>query len=69
MTEKGVLYIVSTPIGNLEDITFRAVRILEDSSLIAAEDTRRTKILLSHYKISTPTISYYEHNRLSLIHI
>ena len=67
MTEKGVLYIVSTPIGNLEDITFRAVRILEDSSLIAAEDTRRTKILLSHYKISTPTISYYEHNRYARI--
>ena len=67
MTEKGVLYIVSTPIGNLEDITFRAIRILKDSPLIAAEDTRRSKVLLSHYNISTPTISYYEHNRYSRI--
>jgi len=67
MTEKGVLYIVSTPIGNLEDITFRAIRILKDSSLIAAEDTRRSKVLLSHYNISTPTISYYEHNRYTRI--
>ena len=67
MTEKGVLYIVSTPIGNLEDITFRAIRILKDSPLIAAEDTRRSKVLLSHYNISTPTISYYEHNRYTRI--
>ena len=67
MTEKGILYIVSTPIGNLEDITFRAIRILKDSSLIAAEDTRRSKVLLSHYNISTPTISYYEHNRYTRI--
>ena len=59
MTEKGVLYIVSTPIGNLEDITFRAIRILKDSSLIAAEDTRRSKVLLSHYNISTPCKNYY----------
>ena len=67
MIEKGVLYIVSTPIGNLEDITFRAIRILKDSSLIAAEDTLRSKVLVSHYNISTRTISYYEHNRYTRI--
>ena len=67
MGERGVLYIVSTPIGNLEDITFRALRILKESSLIAAEDTRQTKKLLNHYNIGTPTISYFEHNRFSRI--
>ena len=61
------LYIVSTPIGNLEDITLRAIRILKESSLIAAEDTRHTRKLLLHYKIITPTISYFEHNRLTRI--
>ncbi|MBT3479215.1 MAG: 16S rRNA (cytidine(1402)-2'-O)-methyltransferase [Candidatus Marinimicrobia bacterium] len=65
--DHGILYIVSTPIGNLEDITFRALRILKESSLIAAEDTRHTKRLLNHYDISTPTISYFEHNRFSRI--
>tara|TARA_B100000315_G_scaffold67587_1_gene61431 strand:- start:407 stop:1099 length:693 start_codon:yes stop_codon:yes gene_type:complete len=67
MPDIGVLYIVSTPIGNLEDITLRALRVLKDSSLIAAEDTRHTKKLLNHYKISTPQMSYFEHNRFKRI--
>ena len=67
MTEKGTLFIVSTPIGNLEDMTFRGLRILKDCSLIAAEDTRHTKKLLNHYDISTRTISYFEHNRFTRI--
>ena len=58
----GTLFVVATPIGNLEDVTFRAVRILRDVDLIAAEDTRRTAILLRHYQISTPTTSLHEHN-------
>ena len=60
---KGLLYLVSTPIGTLEDITYRAVRILSDVSLIAAEDTRHSKKLLNHYKIKTKMVSYFEHNR------
>ena len=67
MPEIGVLYIVSTPIGNLEDITLRALRILKEISLIAAEDTRLTRKLLTHYDISTPTVSYYEHNSFTRI--
>lgn len=67
MAETGILYIVATPIGNLEDISFRAIRILKESSLIAAEDTRQTKKLLNHYSISTPTLSYFEHNRFTRI--
>jgi 16S rRNA (cytidine1402-2'-O)-methyltransferase len=58
----GILYVVATPIGNLEDVTLRALRILREVSLIAAEDTRRTFKLLQHYSISTPTTSLHEHN-------
>jgi len=58
----GILYIVATPIGNLADITQRAIQILKDVDLIAAEDTRHTHKLLQHYGISTKTVSYHEHN-------
>ena len=58
----GKLYLVATPIGNLEDITLRALRVLREADLIASEDTRHTRKLLSHYEISRPTISYHEHN-------
>ncbi len=58
----GTLYLVATPIGNLEDITFRAVRVLGEADLIAAEDTRHTRILLRRYAISTPLVSFHAHN-------
>jgi 16S rRNA (cytidine1402-2'-O)-methyltransferase len=58
----GILYVVATPIGNLEDVTLRALRILREVSLVAAEDTRRTSKLFQHYSISTPTTSLHEHN-------
>jgi 16S rRNA (cytidine1402-2'-O)-methyltransferase len=58
----GTLYVVATPIGNLEDVTLRALRILREASVIAAEDTRRTARLLQHYSISTPTTSLHKHN-------
>ena len=59
----GNLYLVSTPIGNLEDISARALRVLGEVSLIAAEDTRRTRNLLAHYKIRSPVTSYFDHNK------
>jgi 16S rRNA (cytidine1402-2'-O)-methyltransferase len=59
----GILYIVATPIGNLEDMTFRAVRVLQEAALIAAEDTRKTRRLLDAYGIKTPMTSYYEHSK------
>ena len=59
----GTLYIVSTPIGNLKDITFRAIEVLSNVDLIAAEDTRHTRILLQHYNIRTPATSYFDFNK------
>ncbi|MFL5806125.1 MAG: 16S rRNA (cytidine(1402)-2'-O)-methyltransferase [Roseiflexaceae bacterium] len=61
----GTLYLVSTPIGNLEDITLRALRVLREASLIAAEDTRHTHRMLARYEIATPCIAYHEHNKLA----
>lgn len=68
MTEQkkpGTLYVVATPIGNLEDITYRAVRVLKEADLIACEDTRHTAKLLHHYGIDKPTVSYHEHNEVA----
>jgi 16S rRNA (cytidine1402-2'-O)-methyltransferase len=63
----GTLFVVATPIGNLEDITHRALRVLREANLIAAEDTRRTSRLLAHYSISTKLISVHEHNERSRV--
>lgn len=60
----GMLYLCATPIGNLEDITFRVLRVLQEADVIAAEDTRQTIKLLNHYEIKTPLISYHEHNKI-----
>lgn len=62
-TKPGVLYLCATPIGNLEDMTYRAVRVLKEVVAIAAEDTRHTRKLLSHFDIHSPLISYHEHNK------
>jgi 16S rRNA (cytidine1402-2'-O)-methyltransferase len=63
--EFGKLYVVATPIGNLEDITFRALGVLKEVDVIAAEDTRHTRKLLAHYRIATPLVSYHAHNQAS----
>lgn len=59
----GTLYLCATPIGNLEDMTFRAVRVLKEAAVVAAEDTRHTRKLFSHFDIHTPLVSYHEHNK------
>ncbi|HUI41751.1 MAG TPA: 16S rRNA (cytidine(1402)-2'-O)-methyltransferase [Terriglobia bacterium] len=61
----GHLYVVGTPIGNLEDITLRALRVLKEADVVACEDTRRTRQLLDHYGIETPTVSYHDHNEFT----
>lgn len=60
----GILYLCATPIGNLEDMTFRAVRVLGEVDLIAAEDTRNSIKLLNHFEIKTPMTSYHEYNKI-----
>src|SRR3990167_6996843 len=67
MVSMAVLYVIGTPIGNLEDITLRALRILKEVDLILCEDTRVTKRLLERYEIKTPTLSYHQHSKLQKI--
>ena len=64
-TKPGTLFVVATPIGNLEDVTYRAVRVLKEVDVIACEDTRHTAKLLQHYGIDKPTVSYHEHNEVA----
>jgi 16S rRNA (cytidine1402-2'-O)-methyltransferase len=61
----GTLYVVATPIGNLEDVTLRALRVLREVDLVACEDTRRTRALLTHFDVHVPVTSYFEHNKLT----
>ncbi|MDY6850985.1 MAG: 16S rRNA (cytidine(1402)-2'-O)-methyltransferase, partial [Thermodesulfobacteriota bacterium] len=67
MSPPGILFVVATPLGNLEDITFRAVRVLGEAALVAAEDTRRTRKLLDHYGLKTRVISYREQNHAKVL--
>ena len=62
-SHKGTLFLIPTPIGNLEDMTYRAVRTLEEVDVVAAEDTRHTGVLLQHFNIAKLMISYHEHNK------
>ena len=62
MADQGILYLVPTPVGNLKDITLRALEILKDCDIVLAEDTRNTGMLLKHYEISKPMQSYHAHN-------
>ena len=64
----GTLYLCATPIGNLEDMTFRAIRVLKEADLIAAEDTRNSVKLLNHFEIKTPMTSYHEYNKIEKGH-